>query len=104
MRDDRYFVHDRQKFKIWINQDGYACVTWGRGSGRRPFLLHRLVYLLVHGAIPKGHQIHHLDGDRSNWAPENLQAVTPQAHRAMHFTGRYAQDDEAERCVVLGIR
>ena len=98
---DCFFVHDGQAFKIWTNQDGYPCVTWGRGRDRRPFLLHRLVYLLVHGAIPEGHQIHHLDGDRSNWAPENLQAVTPQAHRAMHLPGRYAQDHADERCAVM---
>ena len=98
---DCFFVHADQKFKIWINQDGYACVTWGRGSERRPFLLHRLVYLFAYGPIPEGHQIHHLDGDRSNWSPENLQAVTPQAHRAMHFTGSYAQDHSDERCAVM---
>lgn len=98
---DCLFIHDGQAYKIWINQDGYPCVTWGRGSGRRPFLLHRLVYLLAVGPIPEGHQIHHVDGDRSNWAPENLKAVTPQVHRAMHFPRRYALNDRAERCALM---
>ena len=90
MLNEQYFEHGGILFKIWLNADGYPCVTWGRGRNRRPFLLHRLVYELAFGVIPEGHQIHHLDGDRANWAPDNLQAVTPWVHRAIHFPGRCA--------------
>lgn len=39
---------------------------------------HRLIYRLFVGAIPDGHVVDHVDGDKQNNAPSNLRAVTPQ--------------------------
>ena len=37
---------------------------------------HRLVYEASHGPIPKNHAVIFLDGDRQNFNPDNLQAVS----------------------------
>lgn len=97
MDNDQYFEHAGLKLKIWLNSDGYPCVTTGRGSSRQPFLLHRLVYLMTHGSIPAGAHVHHLDGDKANWQIVNLMAVMPEQHRAIHAQTRYATADQPER-------
>jgi len=45
----------------------------------RPYLAlaHRVVWTLLRGPIPKGMQINHKDGDKTNNNPANLEVVTP---------------------------
>lgn len=46
--------------------------------------LHRYVYERVNGRIPAGMQIHHIDHDKSNNEPENLELLTVKQHRQRH--------------------
>jgi hypothetical protein len=46
--------------------------------------LHRRVYSKTYGNIPHGWEVHHLDGDRSNNAIENLVCMSGYAHRMEH--------------------
>ena len=46
--------------------------------------LHRAIWELVNGEIPKDTMIHHIDGDKSNNYIENLECVTRQQHGAKH--------------------
>lgn len=56
-----------------------------RGWYQTPFTaLQRDVWEFHNGAIPKGYEIHHIDGDKSNNQIENLQCVTRKAHRRLH--------------------
>ncbi len=84
MGNKNFFYYEGQKYKIWLNQDGYACVTRGHGKEKRPYLLHRLIIALTYGGIPSGVQIHHRDGDRSNWLLQNLQIIDPTEHCEIH--------------------
>lgn len=46
--------------------------------------LHRYVYERVNGKIPNGMQIHHIDHDKGNNEPENLELLTVRQHRQRH--------------------
>ena len=60
--------------------NGYL-TTWFCGI-KAP--VHRLVYLITYGEIPKGYHIHHKDGNRFNNHWDNLVAVTPLEHCRLH--------------------
>lgn len=60
----------------WLN-GGYYC-------NRRGELLHRAIYAAAHGPIPPGVDIHHKDGDKTNNALANLEAVTRSQHLHRH--------------------
>ena len=49
--------------------------------------LHRVVYEDCFGPVPPEHHVHHMDGDRSNNHPSNLQALHRYAHGSYHKTG-----------------
>ncbi|MBA4068100.1 MAG: hypothetical protein C0501_31245 [Isosphaera sp.] len=71
-------------YRVWANKKGYACVTLTDQAKRWPCLPHRLVYEEHHGPVPAGHDVHHRDGDRGNYAPGNLVALDRAAHREHH--------------------
>lgn len=73
-------------------------------SNRKPPLwLHQEVWKARNGPIPKGHEIHHADGDPFNNAIENLECVTRPEHRKREAAaGRY--NTEAVRANLNRIR
>ena len=48
--------------------------------------IHREVWKYYFGEIPEGYEIHHVDDDKSNNKPENLQCLTKTEHRKLHFS------------------
>lgn len=46
--------------------------------------LHRAVYEAVHGPIPDGFHVHHIDFDKSNNEPSNLIALSKEDHHKLH--------------------
>lgn len=46
--------------------------------------LHRAVYEKTNGPIPQGYHIHHVDHDKGNNNPENLELLTEHEHRMRH--------------------
>lgn len=57
--------------------------TYFRHGGR---YLHRDVYESVCGPIPKGCEVHHIDGNAANNDPANLALRTAKGHHAEHWT------------------
>ena len=53
-------------------------------SGNRSIPLTRLIYQKHIGKIPKGYEIHHIDGDKFNDDPSNLIALSHEEHVAIH--------------------
>lgn len=43
----------------------------------REVAAHRLVFTTIHGPLPDGCTVNHLDGDKANNHPANLEAATP---------------------------
>lgn len=62
--------------KWWFKGDYYY--------DRRGRLLHRAIYAAAHGPIPRGIDIHHIDGDKTNNELSNLEAVTRSEHLKRH--------------------
>jgi hypothetical protein len=52
--------------------------------GDQPERLHRLVWMLAHGPIPDGYQVHHIDGQRWNNSLDNLELMTISEHTRIH--------------------
>jgi hypothetical protein len=83
-----------------------AAVTWG---GRRWYLnggyymsrdgrmLHRAVYRHHHGEIPAGYDVHHKDEDKTNWSPDNLEALPRSDHLKRHRSRGAAAASREER-------
>jgi len=65
------------------NGGNYQGVTVCIHSKRRYKKIHRLVFEAFHGSC-EGLQVHHIDGDPTNNRPENLTALTVEAHVKEH--------------------
>ncbi len=63
--------------KQFVSRDGYATVGLSR-PGQRPgsYRVHRLVAEAFHGPIPENGVVNHLNGEKVDNRPENLQATT----------------------------
>ena len=66
--------------------DGYIQITSGPNKGK---LLHRLIYEECFGSIPKGFQVHHIDGDKTNNNPSNLMMLSKSNHHSLHMSSNH---------------
>ncbi len=60
--------------------------------------LHMAVWKSVHGEIPEGYEIHHVDFDPSNNVLENLQCLPRAEHKKLHATCRPTHAHVCENC------
>lgn len=75
-------LHDAEKYKSVPKEKR------NRGSGRVQILVHLVVYAWFHGEVPYGKEIHHRDCNYLNNNLDNLEALTPEEHRAKHRGNR----------------
>lgn len=69
--------------KFWKQKDGY----WVNGM---PIHAQRWVWINHYGSIPKGMDIHHIDGDKNNNEIENLEMLSRSEHLKRHWKeGRF---------------
>lgn len=87
------FSEGNQSYPIWFSQKGYACITRRENGKDRAFLLHKIVWEAANGPVPPGHEIHHLDHDKSNWRLENLMAMDRKTHQELHRQARSTNID-----------
>ena len=62
--------------------------------------IHRLVAWEMGGGIPKGHHVHHRDGNRKKWNRDNLAVLPPDEHLRRH---RPPQPPEIRSCGTCGV-
>jgi len=63
----------------------YLCGHYLQRDGER---LHRRVYEEFHGPIPKGLHVHHIDENKLNNHPDNLELMERGAHTSHHNKGQ----------------
>jgi hypothetical protein len=69
-----------------FNSGGYSLNTDGN-------YLHREVYEQYYGSIPKGYEVHHIDGNQGNNDPKNLSALRKSIHAWIHkYGGKYVTE------------
>ena len=108
MKNEIKFNHIK---RLWYLKDGVVFTRWGNkpvsfssktGDCRRftsievngkwhNILIHEAVFMLFHDrAIAEGKELHHIDGNYENNAPENLTELTRKQHKRIH---KYQTDD-----------
>lgn len=90
------------------SSNGYKKLVF---QGRTAYL-HRLVWILHYGTIPRGCYIDHIDHDRTNNRIENLRCVTPtissqnrgkQGNNTSGFVGVWLHNRDKNWCVEINI-
>ena len=72
--------------ELSVHKNGTGHLHVDVGEGKR--LVHRLVYEAFIGEIPKGYEIHHIDGNKENNEISNLAPVTRGQHMRLHAKER----------------
>ena len=72
-----------------LHHTGYAYLT----TDGRVLLAHRVAWEQAHGAIPEGHQIHHLCENKACVNVEHLACLTPVEHKRLHRTCPHGDED-----------
>lgn len=52
--------------------------------GHTTILMHKYVWEFYNGKIPKGYEVHHIDGNRANNDISNLQLLSSAEHKKLH--------------------
>jgi len=75
-----FYLYAGRKFTI--NNMGYYRSTDRKGTQ----LLHRYVWEMERGKIPKGYDVHHLDEDKTNNIITNLECLSKSEHTRKYST------------------
>lgn len=92
-----YFIH----WKIQTDAKGYAYIPIRYREKVYRLLVHRVVWEEAYGQIPDDHIVHHIDGNRKNFALENLQLLSRSEHQTLHLTERHTKCWECKREVTV---
>lgn len=67
-------------YGIWYDYKGYPSI-WINGKS---FKLHVFIWERENGPKPAGHDLHHIDFNKSHYNPSNLELVTHSNHQKIH--------------------
>lgn len=86
-----FVIYRGVKFTKHKHQPYFYC---GQGSKRDSRSLHQQMWIDVHGPIPKGHCIHHIDHDSGNNVIENFACIESREHQRHHMRIRVKENPE----------
>ena len=67
---------EKKVLKLIKRRDGYLTFYFCENNKKRHYYIHRFVFECFKGAIPKGMETDHVDGDKKNNSISNLQLLT----------------------------
>lgn len=89
MKDSDVIVYNGKRYTRY----GKSKYYWHHGEWKKPPVsLHVQVWKDNCGVIPKGHIIHHKDGNPRNNALSNLECITEKEHKAIHYANKEWSD------------
>ena len=71
--------------RVFYQQAGQPYYRAWNSELMRPDYLHREIWQDNNGPIPQGFDVHHLDEDPENNEPYNLEALSREDHKALHW-------------------
>lgn len=93
-----HVVYKENKYFIQSSGRYYSCGN----KTIKPRLLHRKVWFDHYGDIPKGHVVHHIDGNWRNNHISNLEVITVKKHLSDH-NKEWRKDPEYVRKTMKGL-
>lgn len=69
-----------ERFAVYSDAKGYKLIS----INGKDIFIHVFVWERVNGKKPEGHEIHHKDGDKSNYSLNNLELLSISDHRRTH--------------------
>lgn len=85
-RDGRVQNEDGSFRRHNINHKGYIQISVKVGGKWTTKHLHKWLYELFVGAVPKGCEVDHIDNDRANFSLDNLQLLTKSENNRKSYT------------------
>lgn len=82
--EGKLFDESHNEIHPYITNDGYVWYSFKINNKRKSIFLHRLVYKLFCGDIPKGMHIHHKDKNSLNNSLVNLELKEAKQHLREH--------------------
>ena len=83
-------------------EDGYVYVKVQDGRKNRNWMQkHRLIWEQAHGPVPPGHVVTFLDGDKRNFALDNLVLISRAEHGVLNKRGLRFEDSELTKTSIL---
>ena len=90
------YLHDGKPYVL--DDTGYY-----RSIKRNGTLLHREIWQMTNGPIPEGHEIHHVNGNKTDNRKENLVMLNKHSHLKKHGVGERTPSRE-ERATVRKVK
>lgn len=96
--------NELSQFKWYAHQERKRCYAIRQNNSCRHIRLHRVVFEMLNGPIPKGMEIDHIDGNGLNNCIENLRICTHQQNQCNQHLDRSGRKTKFRGVRIYGNR